>query len=109
MRIRDGSSDVCSSELVPISAIRHDVIGRLDVLQGLIAWLFDENRRAAAAGMPLLRLAKKPFRFQASFVPLNAIDLDFLLACEHLENTTVERPVGTEFVSTCTSRWSPYH
>src|SRR3546814_11890059 len=36
--------------------------------------------------MPLLRLAKKPFRFQASFDPLNAIDLDVLLACELLEN-----------------------
>src|SRR3546814_5285683 len=73
-------------DAVPISAIRHDVIGRLDALQGLIAWLFDENRKAAAAGMPLLRLAKKPFRFQASFDPLNAIDLDVLLACELLEN-----------------------
>src|SRR3546814_20240035 len=45
-------------DAVPISAIRHDVIGRLDALQGLIAWLFDENRKAAAAGLPLLRLAQ---------------------------------------------------
>src|SRR5262249_30069027 len=34
----------------------------------------------------LLRLAKKPFRFHASFDPLNAVDLDVLLACELLEN-----------------------
>jgi hypothetical protein len=31
-------------------------------------------------------LAKRPFRFQATFNPLNAADLDVLLACELLEN-----------------------
>ncbi|POF32614.1 hypothetical protein CLV41_10216 [Roseibium marinum] len=71
---------------VPVSAIRRDVIARLDAVQGLIGWLFDENRNAVAEGSPLLRLAKKPFRFQATFDPLNAADLDILLACELLEN-----------------------
>lgn len=70
----------------PISTIEQDVTARLDALQGVIAWLFGEHRKAVAGGMPLLRLAKKPFRFQASFDPLNAVDLDVLLACELLEN-----------------------
>jgi hypothetical protein len=34
----------------------------------------------------LLRLAKRPFRLQATFDPLNADDLDLLLACELLES-----------------------
>jgi hypothetical protein len=71
---------------VPLAAIRQDVAARLDALQGLIRWLFDQNREATEEGRPLLRLSKKPFRFQASFDPLNAIDLDILLACELLEN-----------------------
>ncbi|NKC23432.1 hypothetical protein HED50_22855 [Ochrobactrum oryzae] len=59
---------------------------RLMATQGLISWLVEEDRRATRDGAPLLRLAKRPFRFQASFDPLNAIDLDVLLACELLEN-----------------------
>jgi hypothetical protein len=63
-----------------------DVAARLDALAGIIAWLFAENLKAEAVGRPLLRLAKKPFAFQATFDPLNAADLDMLLACELLEN-----------------------
>ncbi len=63
-----------------------DVGARLDALAGIIGWLFAENLMAEAAGRPLLRLAKKPFAFQATFDPLNAADLDMLLACELLEN-----------------------
>jgi hypothetical protein len=71
----------------PTSAdIIADVSARLDALAGIIAWLFSENLKAEAAGRPLLRLAKKPFAFQATFDPLNAADLDMLLACELLEN-----------------------
>ena len=71
---------------VPVYAIQQDVGQRLDALHGVIAWLFAEHRKATLAGKPLLRLAKKPFRFHASFDPLNAVDLDVLLACELLEN-----------------------
>ena len=75
-----------SRNSVPVSAIEQDVSTRLEALQGVIAWVFAEHRKAAAIGMPLLRLAKKPFRFHATFDPLNAVDLDILLACELLEN-----------------------
>lgn len=66
--------------------IAADVRARLDALAGVIAWLFRQNAAAAVAGGALLRLAKKPFRFQATFDPLNAVDLDVLLACELLES-----------------------
>ncbi|PDQ20096.1 hypothetical protein CN311_16000 [Mesorhizobium sanjuanii] len=79
--IREGSETA-----IPTSAIVADVSARLDALQGVIRWLFDQNALATADGRPMLRLAKKPFRFQASFDPLNAADLDVLLACELLEN-----------------------
>jgi hypothetical protein len=67
----------------PVPAIVADVTARMDALSSLIQWIFDQNR---SAGTPLLRLAKRPFRFQSSFDPLNAADLDALLACELLEN-----------------------
>lgn len=62
--------------------IAADVRARLSGLQGIIQWLFEKEAEAPG----LLRLSKKPFRFQASFDPLNAVDLDVLLACELLEN-----------------------
>lgn len=79
--VREGDSGAVS-----IEAIEADVASRLDALQGVVAWLYDQNKIAAAAGAPLLRLAKKPFRFHATFDPLDAIDLDVLVACELLEN-----------------------
>lgn len=60
-----------------------DVSARLRALQQVITWLFAQN---AASSQPLLRLAKRPFRLHATFDPLNAEDLDLLLACEILES-----------------------
>lgn len=80
--IREGDADAPSVE-----AVRDDVAQRLGALQAVVAWLFDQSAKAeAAGGKPLLRLAKKPFRFHATFDPLNAMDLDVLVACELLEN-----------------------
>jgi predicted RecB family nuclease len=75
-----------STPSVSFEAIVRDVAGRFNAMQALIGWLLEENRKAATLGSPLLRLAKQPFRFQATFDPLNAVDLDVLLACELLEN-----------------------
>lgn len=69
-----------------IDTIRSDVRARLTAMSGLIGWLFARNREATAAGNALLRLAKRPFLFQTTFNPLDAVDLDLLLACEILEN-----------------------
>ena len=60
-----------------------DVSARLRALHQVITWLFAQN---AASSQPLLRLAKRPFRLHATFDPLNAEDLDLLLACEILES-----------------------
>jgi len=66
--------------------VRNDVANRLVAIQALTDWILQENRQASSNGKALLRLSKKPFRFQATFDPLNAVDLDVLLACELLEN-----------------------
>src|SRR3546814_7021605 len=71
MRISDWSSDVCSSDLLPIGERRGG--GR------------DERERAKGDGAPE--------------------EIGFHACPERSE----ERRVGKECVSTCRSRWSPYH
>lgn len=63
--------------------VEADVSSRLRALSQIVGWLFAQN---AASPQPFLRLAKRPFRLQATFDPLNADDLDLLLACELLES-----------------------
>lgn len=66
-----------------IEEVRQDVRARLAAMEGLCAWVLADN---AAAEQPFLRLRKPPFRFQAQFHPLDAIDLDVLLAQELLQS-----------------------
>lgn len=70
----------------PLTEIEGDVRSRLVALDATIEWLFQQNHIATSAGQPLFRLAKQPFKFHQTFDPLNAIDLDVLVACEILEN-----------------------
>ncbi|MBJ7533298.1 PD-(D/E)XK nuclease family protein [Rhodomicrobium vannielii ATCC 17100] len=68
-------------------AIRSDVSARLSATQAIADWLRAEHRRRIeTGGPPMLRLNKQPFRFQATFDPLDAADLDVLRAFELLEN-----------------------
>src|SRR3546814_6494101 len=83
MRISDWSSDVCSSDLL----IAADV-GLHGKPVASLARLID-----AAAGVQELRLARR-----ALISMRYALDL-----------RSEERRVGKECVSTCRSRWSPYH
>jgi len=63
------------------AAVEADVTARLSTLRALTKWLLDQN---ASAKSPFLRLAKKPFAFQAEFHPLSSGDLDILRAYELL-------------------------
>ncbi|WP_064713579.1 hypothetical protein [Rhizobium bangladeshense] len=74
------------SKAQSLDAICADVVARMNAMAGLIGWLLERNREASATGNALLRLAKRPFRFQTTFNPLSAVDLDLLMACEILEN-----------------------
>jgi hypothetical protein len=67
--------------------VRRDARDRLEATRAISGWLRSEHAaRLGSGGRPMLRLAKKPFRLQASFDPLNAPDLDILAALELLEN-----------------------
>lgn len=79
-QMRDGQFDP--------KLVEEDVRRRLRSIRALTTWLWAENEDAARqeGGRAFLRLNKKPFRFQATFDPLNAVDLDVLQAFELLED-----------------------
>src|SRR3546814_13346794 len=105
MRISDWSSDVCSSDL---GIARHQCAGRGAArpqpnVNGVpvMAW-----KRAVAAFCILLGLVLAPA------VALGGVALWQHLAPESLRQVVLrseERRVGKECVSTCRSRWAPYH
>lgn len=70
--------------------VRQDVIARLDAMRALAEWLMHKNAIALQqdGDYAFLRLNKRPFRFQETLDPLNAMDLDLLHAFELLENRT---------------------
>src|SRR3546814_14607032 len=103
MRISDWSSDVCSSDLT--LHLREDAAEFLepDRLRGIIKTYSDHIpvpiKLAADSG-------EAETVNQASALwprPRNAID------AKHYAKRAEERRVGKECVSTCSSRWSPYH
>src|SRR3546814_11555867 len=105
MRISDWSSDVCSSDLIA---------ARLGVLEILLR---------PAADLPLEIIAgtaivAKPDRCIIDIVKcgdrrVHRIEIGGPLGSRDLRDRRVprseERRVGKECVSTCRSRWSPYH
>src|SRR3546814_2904221 len=83
MRISDWSSDVCSSDLNLLDRYRQlDVVESTDDFLGCDAQFHSRQRRADAAMDP---------------------------GAERQVIRSEERRVGKECVSTCRSRWSPYH
>src|SRR3546814_7656218 len=80
MRISDWSSDVCSSDLRDVLWICASMRPRRNAA---------DHWRGAAEGHPRQHASMRPRR--------NAAD------------RSEERRVGKECVSTCRSRWSPYH
>src|SRR3546814_10597195 len=103
MRISDWSSDVCSSDLIfgPVVTI----IPYEDDEDAIrIANDTDYGLSAVVSGDPAKAKAFVP-RLRAGMVYVNAGNPDPSLPFGRSE----ERRVGKECVSTCRSRWSPYH
>src|SRR3546814_1886673 len=90
MRISDWSSDVCSSDL--LGGRLADKTNRPLLLFGVVVLLV--STLTAIVGMIAL-----------PFVVLTVL---FAVAGT-LQGRSEERRVGKECVSTCRSRWSPYH
>src|SRR3546814_4618088 len=84
MRISDWSSDVCSSDLIGLESARSGIAHTLD---------------EAFAALMLAGLFGRD----------NGPDVQQALVAYALIVRSEERRVGKECVSTCRSRWSPYH
>src|SRR3546814_5308276 len=95
MRISDWSSDVCSSDL-PLDCPICDQGGECDLQDQSVAYgrgksRFDENKRAVTEKY------------------MGPIVKTVMTRCIQCTRRSEERRVGKECVSTCRSRWSPYH
>src|SRR3546814_13542687 len=102
MRISDWSSDVCSSDLQHAAAAGDDEAVAMDVI----------GPRCGARGVVVMggqRAHRIELRGHASVHFLAATGQDHVLhaVADHVRSE--ERRVGKECVSTCRSRWSPYH
>src|SRR3546814_11836007 len=99
MRISDWSSDVCSSDLLLATGVRETsraarLIGGARPL-GVVT---------TGALQSLVYLAgRRPFE-RPVILGTELVSFSALLTCR-----SEERRVGKECVSTCRSRWSPYH
>src|SRR3546814_1377961 len=94
MRISDWSSDVCSSDLVTFRQAdvdRQQLLLQSIRVKGLTVGRVLEERLQGADAIPMFRLGEELARFQTDGI------------------RSEERRVGKECVSTCRSRWSPYH
>src|SRR3546814_19319236 len=92
MRISDGSSDVCSSDLVSSTT-------SIAVVGGGFIPVSKKNGENASTGLPT-------FETTGYYTRVG----DFNQNVDgYLVNRPAERRVGKECVSTCRSRWSPFH
>src|SRR3546814_17538710 len=103
MRISDWSSDVCSSDLSDAASQGARLLvfpeyGNLDLASLLGA---QTALDAAAQVAPLAAMADDVARLHADLARRHGVHL--------LAGRSEERRVGKECVSTCRSRWSPYH
>src|SRR3546814_18798886 len=98
MRISDWSSDVCSSDLAATARCRAALDPLLQALECA------PNPIAVKAGLPALGLGLALPR-----LPLVELNDGPDRARLHQALRSEERRVGKECVSTCRSRWSPYH
>src|SRR3546814_19153323 len=98
MRISDWSSDVCSSDLPLLMALFMVLMAVTFCLFGFIIGIWAQSFEQLQV-IPLLVVYPLTFLGGAFY------SLDMLPAAWRSE----ERRVGKECVSTCRSRWSPYH
>src|SRR3546814_14985264 len=105
MRISDWSSDVCSSDL---GKKQYEPTIKQHLIFG------DETSFGLACSfLPYLKMNQHQFQFYFELDESN-FNVPQLLGLENYSvfsknDRSEERRVGKECVSTCRSRWSPYH
>src|SRR3546814_13754503 len=97
MRISDWSSDVCSSDLKFEETVTEELMA---TIQG---WLDNETGSLwkVLKGDVVRRIHEQSYFFESRKVELKKLT--------YKGYRSEERRVGKECVSTCRSRWSPYH
>src|SRR3546814_11564241 len=123
MRISDWSSDVCSSDLLAIPPTAPDQPTRTSIAINAS----DATVRGVEAELTIEPTRWLNFSFSGAYVdqkiddvkpfgPLTLSKNDVTLPTPKFSGTAAvrairseERRVGKECVSTCRSRWSPYH
>src|SRR3546814_16579362 len=98
MRISDGSSDVCSSDLLPPG----------DYLSNQLAEL---RAQGEASALDRIEFLRHQYALDRPVIEQYAIWMGFWPGPNGLSGLlqrSDERRVGKEGVSTCRSRWSPY-
>src|SRR3546814_13484581 len=101
MRISDWSSDVCSSDLYVGSGLRErrgDHVWRIPLIGG----------QSSVFVVLLLEHQSKNDRYMALRIPTYCC-LQYESLLQHKLIRSEESRVGKECVSTCRTRWSPYH
>src|SRR3546814_14515148 len=103
MRISDWSSDVCSSDLDPVGLLpqQRGLVGREHLRQVEVAFAIED-----------FELFGRQFHGAFSLpapIALAGPGLQLFAEAAALQGRSEERRVGKECVSTCRSRWSPYH
>src|SRR3546814_17103381 len=104
MRISCWSSDVCSSDMPDAEHL--GLLARRFQLCAL-AEVGGEGDHLAAIG--LLQPFQDHRGVEAAGIGENHLLDAAVFAAAHGEHRSAERRVGTECVSPCRSRWSPYH
>src|SRR3546814_12738765 len=115
MRISDWSSDVCSSDLIAFNVIPH-IDSFLDDGSTKEEWkMVVETKKILD---PKIKVVATCVRVPVFVGHSEAVHVEFEdeLSAEQAQNIMREAPgrseerrVGKECVSTCRSRWSPYH
>src|SRR3546814_13429538 len=99
MRISDWSSDVCSSDLEILNAKLEEAEKKGSALTAT------EERQIETGIRGNDLLSRKAQLLEQIRAPLE----EYRNTIEALNGRSEERRVGKEGVSTCRSRWSPYH
>src|SRR3546814_13070720 len=111
MRISDWSSDVCSSDLNRaygnVSVLEDAVLKALNGADGPGIFTPAQLGQAARANAKKFGGKKAAARGEIPFSELQSNAQAVLPST--VPNRSEERRVGKECVSTCRSRWSPYH
>src|SRR3546814_13449845 len=106
MRISDWSSDVCSSDLYFLQ-----LLGKKKNKMETI-----KNYSFVDMGIMLRRSMRHVFRSMDTIITVTVMPIAMMLLFVYVLGGAIqtgsrseERRVGKECVSTCRSRWSPYH